>query len=322
MYKKVLKINFHGTMETKVVKKSTDGVMQEQRIPTKENVARKLVGLWKNPDEDVDFYDFVNLLYDGLTIYYSPEESTEGNTMRIPGHAINVITGQYYDTSRELMMGGEYVIYVVGDEPLIYCLQSVLDYYDARDEKELEAISGLIEISPSEGFEGKEIQCTEASGKMLKMRLNGIVQKWSKEGWKDNVLRTEPLPTKKGIVELCGCALGIRPWGSQEREQENQQLKVYYSPEESREGTIREDKFYETDDISGEEIEYVQDAIWDADFVLYISAEPELLCKLDVAFHSPAYMLILGDYDCPPSCWISEGIVCTDADQHLIEIQE
>ena len=326
MYKKVLKINFHGTMETKVVKKSTDGVMQEQRIPTKENVARKLVGLWKNPDEEGDFYEFVNLFYDGLTMYYSPLESTEGNTMRIPGHAINVTTGQYYDTSRELMMGGEYVIYVVGDEKLIHCLQSVLNYYDARDEKELESISGLIEISPFEEFEEKEIQCTEASGKMLKMRLQGIIQKWSKEGWKDNILKTESIPTKKGIVELCGCALGIIPWSRETREQEleqlNQQIKVYYSPDESRPGEIREDVFYEEDDITGEEIECRQEMIVDAEFVLYISAEPELLCKLDAAFVSPAYMLVLGDTDCIPSCRISEGIVCTDADQHLIEIQE
>lgn len=326
MCKKVLKFRFHGTMETQEVQKLVDGVMQEIRIPKKEDVARKLVGLWKNPDEDVDFYDFVNFLYDGLTIYYSSEESAEGNTMRIPGHAINVTTGQYYDTSRELMMGGEYVIYVVGDERLIYYLQIVLDYYDARNEKELEAISGLIEISPSEEFEGKEIQCTEASGKMLKMRLQGIIQKWSKEGWKDNILKTESIPTKKGIVELCGCALGIIPWSRQTIEQEleqlNQQIKVYYSPDESRPGEIREDVFYEEDDVTGEEIECRQEMIVDADFVLYISAEPEILCKLDAAFVSPAYMLVLGDTDCIPSCRISEGIVCTDADQHLIEIQE
>ena len=326
MCKKVLKFRFHGTMETQVVQKSVDGVVQENRIPAKEDVARKLVKMWKNPDEDGDFYEFVNLLYDGLDMFYSPLESTEGNTMRIPGHAINVTTGQYYDTSRELMMRGEHVVYVVGDEKLIYCLQSVLNYQDVRDERDLEAISGLIEISPFEGLEGKEIQCTEASGKMLKMRLNGIAQKWSKEGWKNNVLRTEPIPTKRGIVDLCGCALGISPWRSEERvpelEQLNQQIKVYYSPEESREGTIREDKFYETDDYNGEEIEYVQDLIWDAEFVLYISAEPKLLCKLDLAFQSPVHMLVLGDYDCPPSCQISEGIVSTDADQHLIEIQE
>lgn len=170
------------------------------------------------------------------------------------------------------------------------------------------------------------LKLNKNNNEMLKIRLNGIAQKWSKEGWKDNVLRTEPVPTKRGIVDLCGCALGISPWRSQERvpelEQLNQQIKVYYSSEESREGTIREDKFYETDDYNGEEIEYVQDLIWDADFVLYISAEPELLCKLDVAFQSPAHMLVLGDYDCPPSCRISEGIVCTDEAQHLIEVQE
>lgn len=170
------------------------------------------------------------------------------------------------------------------------------------------------------------LNSNKSNNEMLRIRLNGIAQKWSKEGWKDNVLRTEPIPTKRGIVKLCGCALGIRAWGGQEGEQEieqlNQQIKVYYSPEESREGTILEDKFYETDDISGEEIEYVQDLIWDADFVLYISAESELLCKLDVAFQNPRYLLVLGDYDCPPSCWISEGIVCTDDAQHLIEILE
>ncbi len=326
MCKKVLKFRFRGTVETQVVQKSVDGVVQENRIPAKKDVARKLVEMWKLPDEDGDFYEFVNLLYDGLDMFYSPLESTEGNTMRIPGHTINVTTGQYYDTSRELMMRGEHVVYVVGDEKLIYCLQSVLNYQDVRDERDLEAISGLIEISPFEGLEGKEIQCTEASGKMLKMRLYGIIQKWSKEGWRDNVLKTEPLPTKKGIVELCGCALGIIPWSRQTREQEleqlNQQIKVYYSPDESRLGEIREDVFYEEDDVTGEEIECRQEMIVDADFVLYISAEPEILCKLDAAFVSPAYMLVLGDTDCIPSCRISEGIVCTDADQHLIEIQE
>ncbi len=170
------------------------------------------------------------------------------------------------------------------------------------------------------------LNSNKSNNEMLKIRLNGIAQKWSKEGWKDNVLKTEPLPTKKGIVELCGCALGIRPWGGHEGKQEieqlNQQIKVYYSPEESREGTIREDKFYETDDYNGEEIEYVQDLIWDADFVLYISAESEVLCKLKTAFESPEHVLVLGDYDCPPSCRISEGIVCTDEVRHLIEILE
>lgn len=170
------------------------------------------------------------------------------------------------------------------------------------------------------------LNSNKSNNEMLKIRLKGIAQKWSKEGWRDNVLRTEPTPTKRGIVDLCGCALGIRPWGSEkcasEIEQLNQQIKVYYSPEESREGTIREDKYYETDDCNGEEIEYVQDLIWDADFVLYISAKPELLCKLDLAFQSPIYVPVLGDNGCIPSRRISEGIVCTDEVQHLIEIRE
>lgn len=170
------------------------------------------------------------------------------------------------------------------------------------------------------------LNSNKSNNEMLQIRLKGIVQKWSKEGWKDNVLRTEPIPTKSGIVELCGCALGIRPWGSQEGEQEieqlNQQIKVYYSPDESKEGTICEDVFYETDDYDGTDIKCVQELIVDADFVLYISAEPELLCKLDVAFQHPIYVPVLGDNGCIPRRRISEGIVCTDEAQHLIEILE
>ena len=157
MFKKVLKFCLHGSMESKVIKKTVNGIVQKTRIPIKEDVAYRLVKLWKNPDED-DFYEFVNLLYDNLTIYYSPLESTEGSTTTIPGYAINVTTLQYYDTSRVLMVGGEYIVYIVGDEELIKCIQKVLNYHDARDEKDLESIPELIEIYSSKGFLGREIK--------------------------------------------------------------------------------------------------------------------------------------------------------------------
>ena len=63
MLKKVLKFHLHGSMESRVIKKTVNGVVQKTRIPTKEDVAYRLVRLWKNPDEHADFYEFVNLLY-------------------------------------------------------------------------------------------------------------------------------------------------------------------------------------------------------------------------------------------------------------------
>lgn len=167
---------------------------------------------------------------------------------------------------------------------------------------------------------------SQNNDKNLKIRLKGIAQQWSKEGWKENVLKTEPIPTKKGVVEMCASVLGIRPWGGHQSEQEieqlNEQIKVFYSPEESVEGKICKDTFYETDDYDGAAIEYTHELIMNADFVLYISAAPELLEKLHTAFMHPVYIPRLGGNDCLPSCRISEGIVCTDVDQHLIEIQE
>ena len=161
---------------------------------------------------------------------------------------------------------------------------------------------------------------------MLQIRLKGIVQKWLKDGWINNVLKTEPIPTKRGVLDLCGCALGIRPWGSQECEQEMEQLdkqiKLYYSPDESKEGTIREDSFYIEDDYDGENIRFIQEIIVDADFIMYISAEPALLEKLHTAFMHPAYIPCLGDHDCLPSCAISKGDVYVEIHKNLIEIVE
>lgn len=166
----------------------------------------------------------------------------------------------------------------------------------------------------------------EKQKEMLQIRLKGIVQKWSKDGWVNNVLKTEPIPTKKGVMNLCGCALGIRPWGSSENEQEieelNQQITLYYSPDESQEGTICEDSFYLEDDYDGTKIECVQQIIVNADFIMYVGAEPELLRKLHEAFRHPVYITCLGDHDCMPSCVISKGDVFVDVNKNLIEVSE
>ncbi len=158
MKKKTLKIRLDGIMESKIVKTKVNGKVKKTRIPTKEDVAYWLANLLKNPDEDEEFYDLVNFLCDSFTIYYSPLESTEGNTMIIPGHAINVMTGQYYDTSMVLMMGGCYVVYIVGDVEAIGSIQKVLSDSESGDANDLKTIPELIEIYPSKGFLGREVK--------------------------------------------------------------------------------------------------------------------------------------------------------------------
>lgn len=166
----------------------------------------------------------------------------------------------------------------------------------------------------------------EKQNEMLKIRVEGVVQQWSKEGWVNNVLKTEPIPTKKGVVDLCGIALGIRPWWSSEREQEieelSNQIKLYYSPDESEEGTIYDDSFYLEDVHHRKKIKYKQQIIVDADFVMYISADAEILKKLYKALREPVYMLFLGNNDCPPGRMISEGYVVLGLKKKLIEIKE
>lgn len=158
MKKKILKIRLDGIMESKVVKTKVNGKVKKTRIPIKEDVAYWLANLMKNPDEDEEFYDLVIFLCDSLTIYYSPLESTEGNTMMIPGHALNVTTGQYYDTSMVLMMGGRYVAYIAGDVEVIGSIQKVLSDSECGDANDLKTLPELIEIYPSKGFMGREVK--------------------------------------------------------------------------------------------------------------------------------------------------------------------
>lgn len=158
MTKKMLRIRLDGIVESKVVKTKVNGKVKKTRIPIKEDVVYWLANAMENPEEDEDFHDFVNLLCDSLTIYYSPLESTEGNTMMIPGHALNVTTGQYYDTSMVLMMGGRYIVYITGDEEVIGSIQKVLSDSEGGEVNDLKTIPELIEIYPSKGFLRREIQ--------------------------------------------------------------------------------------------------------------------------------------------------------------------
>lgn len=131
--------------------------------------------------------------------------------------------------------------------------------------------------------------------KTLLLRLSAPLQSWGSDS-KFETRRTQPYPTKSGVVGLLAAALGI----SREDDDSLKELSsLRIGVRIDKEGELLRD--YHT--VIGEK-SYITNRYYLADAYFLVGLESEDECflqKLDAALRAPAYPLYLGRRSCPPS---------------------
>ncbi|MBO4865829.1 MAG: type I-E CRISPR-associated protein Cas5/CasD [Ruminococcus sp.] len=131
--------------------------------------------------------------------------------------------------------------------------------------------------------------------KTLLLRLSAPLQSWGSDS-KFETRRTQPYPTKSGVIGMLAAALGI----SREDDDSLKELSsLRFGIRIDKEGELLRD--YHT--VIGEK-PYITNRYYlaDAYFLVGLESEDEsLLQKLDAALKAPVYPLYLGRRSCPPS---------------------
>ncbi len=165
----------------------------------------------------------------------------------------------------------------------------------------------------------------KSSHKALKIVCAGMMQSWRNTGLGSYVRYTELMPTKSGITGMIACALGY-PRNDPRIVQLKNSFELYIDTNES--GPLYPDSVDKIPDVM---VDYQtvsaigmkkagggtldtpsiinKEYIVNYKFVLYITADTELLNKIKDALVNPVWQYYLGSKNCIPSEPVCRGIV-------------